>query len=207
MSQLEAPETRVKLLVGERVFTTTRQTLINESIYFSSLLSGRWGKSLDDGTYFIDADPSLFEHILRYLRHAIFPIFYDQVRGHDIGLYMALLGEADYFGITRLQKWLQDKKYLEAVRSEHTIQVIREWVDDSVTPEPDTTVKLHPTWGFKKVYVCPRDIHVHHGDPYRCGRQCQNAKGPSGSEYKDVPILNVAVVKKKIVLRPEVCMP
>ncbi|KAG5986483.1 hypothetical protein E4U54_005398 [Claviceps lovelessii] len=200
-------QTRVKLLVGERVFHTTKQTLTSESTYFSSLLSGRWAKPGEDGAYFIDADPSLFEHILRYLRHSICPIFYDQANGHDLGLYVALLGEANYFGIPRLQKWLQDKKYLEAVESKHTVRVVEEWPGDEVTADHDTTVELHPKWDTKKEYICPRGIYVHRGDPLRCGMQCRKAQGDGKPEYQDVPILHVVVVKKQTIMRPEVCMP
>jgi phytoene desaturase (3,4-didehydrolycopene-forming) len=77
-SHSQNTDMRVNLLIGERRFTTTRQTLVTESPFFTSLLSGRWGSTLDDGSYFVDADPALFEHILRYLRHSIYPILYDE---------------------------------------------------------------------------------------------------------------------------------
>ncbi|KAJ0108560.1 hypothetical protein J7T55_002164 [Diaporthe amygdali] len=59
----------IHLRVDETVFTTTRHTLCTESSYFQSLLSDR-KQQLTDGTHFVDADPELFAHILRYLRHA-----------------------------------------------------------------------------------------------------------------------------------------
>lgn len=77
----------IRLQVGERHFTTTRDTLTAESRYFASLLSGRWDNALEDGSYFIDADPMLFDHILRYLRRGIFPLFVDMAKGHDYHLY------------------------------------------------------------------------------------------------------------------------
>ncbi|KAG5974847.1 hypothetical protein E4U55_007996 [Claviceps digitariae] len=200
-------DTRIKLLVGGRLFHTTKQTLVSESSYFASLLSGRWTPPLEDGAYFVDADPSLFEHILRYLRHSIFPLFYDQARGHDLGLYVGLLGEATYFGIERLQKWLEDKEYLKAVRMECSMRVIDDWDKDIVIAESDTVVELHPRWDTKKVYLCPRRIYVHRGDPLRCGRQCQNAKGDDDTDYEDEPVFKVAVMKKKTVLRADVCVP
>lgn len=56
----------VTLLVGERLFITARQILERESCFFTSLFSGRWDSAvLPDGSYFVDADPGLFEHILR----------------------------------------------------------------------------------------------------------------------------------------------
>src|SRR3954471_305451 len=92
-----AADSQITLQVGERRFVTTRETLTAESRFFASLLSGRWGNALADGSYFIDADPSLFEHILRYLRRRVLPLFYDKAKGHDYALYLALLEEAKYF--------------------------------------------------------------------------------------------------------------
>jgi len=92
----------VTLLVGERLFITARQILERESCFFASLLSGRWNSALlPDGSYFVDADPGLFKHILRYLRRGLFPIFRDIQKGHDHLLYLALLEEARYFQVTR----------------------------------------------------------------------------------------------------------
>jgi hypothetical protein len=92
-----AADTPIHLQVGGRRFTTTKETLTEESAFFSSLLSGRWENALEDGSYFIDADPVLFEHILRYLRRGVFPLFFDTAKGHDPYLYLALLEEARYF--------------------------------------------------------------------------------------------------------------
>ncbi|KAL3465583.1 hypothetical protein BJX64DRAFT_285515 [Aspergillus heterothallicus] len=73
----------VELQVGDRRFTALRSTLVLENTYFASLLSGRWKTSArEDGSYFIDADPDLFVHILRYLRRGLYPIFYDVHKGH-----------------------------------------------------------------------------------------------------------------------------
>src|SRR4051812_26960470 len=85
---------RIDLQVGERRFTTTKDTLTTESGFFSSLLSGRWDNTLEDGSHFIDADPALFQHILRYLRRGVFPLFFDLEKGHDYSLYLSLLEEA-----------------------------------------------------------------------------------------------------------------
>src|SRR5437763_426520 len=96
------PGEKIILQVGERRFVTTRGTLTQESGFFSSMLSGLWDNAEADGSYFIDSDPLLFEHILRYLRRGVHPIFYDNLRGHDHALYQALLEEARYFQIGEL---------------------------------------------------------------------------------------------------------
>jgi hypothetical protein len=43
------------------------------------------------------------------------------VNGHNHVLYSALLEEARFFGIDRLEKWLSEKKYLEAVKIVHSV--------------------------------------------------------------------------------------
>ncbi len=87
----------ITLQVGERQFITMAETMTQESAFFAALLSERWDNADADGSYFIDADPDLFEHILRYLRRGVFPIFYDNVKGHNHALYLALLQEANIF--------------------------------------------------------------------------------------------------------------
>ncbi|RYO85031.1 hypothetical protein DL766_005672 [Monosporascus sp. MC13-8B] len=67
---------RVTLRVGERRFTTFRDALISESSYFKARLT-RWNDAEEDGSYFIDADPGVFEHILAFLRGGSFPFFFN----------------------------------------------------------------------------------------------------------------------------------
>jgi hypothetical protein len=111
---------QITLQVGERRFATTRETLIGESGFFTSLLSGRWNSIQEDGSYFIDADGGLFEHVLRYLRRGVLPIFYDKMKGHDYSLYLALLEETKYFQIPRLEEWLEKKQYLYALKIKYS---------------------------------------------------------------------------------------
>lgn len=91
------------LKVDEQRFVTTSQTL-QESGFFSALLSGRWDNVQADGSYFIDPDTLIFEHVLRYLRWGELPVIYDNVKGHGHALYLALLEEAKYFQIPRWEK-------------------------------------------------------------------------------------------------------
>ncbi|PHH86473.1 hypothetical protein CDD83_10203 [Cordyceps sp. RAO-2017] len=204
--QLRATDMRIILQIGERRFTTTRQTLVTESAFFASLLSDRWNNKLDDGSYFVDADPDLFEHILRYLRHLTYPIFYDDARGHNYGLYLAILSEARYFGITRLQKWLEEREYVNVVRLTRTFQTYEDSesaIEHYKTSPTDTTVEFHPSWGTKKVYTCPRSIPVHRGEPWACGRQCHNARGNEPIVYEDEPILRTLVVTTQVIVRQD----
>jgi hypothetical protein len=77
----------ITLQVGERRFVTFRTTLTSESPYFQRLLSTQWQRPQADGSYFVDADGSLFTYILRYLRSGALPLFYNSHAGHDYGMY------------------------------------------------------------------------------------------------------------------------
>ncbi|KAB8071045.1 BTB/POZ protein [Aspergillus leporis] len=198
---------QIVLKVGERRFTTTYQTLVGESTFFDSLLSRRWDSQQQDGTYLVDADPALFEHILRYLRRGLFPLFYDRVRGHNYGLYIALLDEARYFGIDKLVSWLEAKEYIHAVKVQISVKVVEEpecFIQKRVSS--DIVEEYYPHWVTKRVYVCPRGIEIHRGNPGHCGRRCKGAKGDGGDEYVEEHCLEpFAVVQKKIIFDESRC--
>ncbi|TGO28753.1 hypothetical protein BPAE_0023g00180 [Botrytis paeoniae] len=195
----------ITLQVGERRFVTTKNTMTGESPFFAALLSGRWDSNEQaDGSYFIDADPDLFEHILRYLRRAVLPIFYDIKKGHDHALYLALLGEARYFQITRLENWLKNKRYLYAVQICSSVEELDDlWSESHST---DENAEYHPRWDTEKVYICPRGIGVHRGNANACGRQCENVRGDSEYIYEDEPVLKTLVIRKKVVVDQAACM-
>lgn len=112
MQEVPASE-RIVLQIGEKTFHTTKAT-ISKSRFLSKLFSLRCPS---EDPYFLDADPLLFEHILRYLRTRIFPLLYDQNTGqHDEPLYFSLLHQAKFYQIDRLESWIANKTYLRAVR-------------------------------------------------------------------------------------------
>ncbi|KFH48129.1 hypothetical protein ACRE_009850 [Hapsidospora chrysogenum ATCC 11550] len=111
--QETAASERVELQIGEKKFMTTKAT-ISESKVLSTLVSLQPPPA--DGQYFVDADPTLFEHVLRYLRTGMYPLFFDRDRGHDEVLYLALLQQARFYQIDRLEAWLAAKSYQDAVR-------------------------------------------------------------------------------------------
>ncbi|KAL3487326.1 hypothetical protein BJX62DRAFT_9203 [Aspergillus germanicus] len=194
------PSDTIPLQVGERYFTTTRSTLVEESAYFDSLLLGRWDTAREDGSYFVDADPDLFVHILRYLRRGVLPIFYDLQKGHDEALYDALLKEANFLGIAQLESYLENRTYLERV-------AVSRWVD---VPEPaynvvstvdlDVNVVYHVQWVEEKVYLCPRRINCHNRPPGSCGRDCMKAKGDKPDEYEERHVRKVTAVNTRVSL-------
>ncbi|PVH91437.1 hypothetical protein DM02DRAFT_472026, partial [Periconia macrospinosa] len=106
----------ITIKTSQRSFVTDPERWLGQSEYFKNLFSGDWGDKQDDGSYFIETDAHIFEHVLRYLRTGVLPIFYDNSAGHNFPLYQALLNEAMYFAIKRLQRWLRERKYLDAVK-------------------------------------------------------------------------------------------
>lgn len=194
----------ITLQVGERRFITTAETMTQESAFFAALFSERWDNAEADGSYFIDADPDLFEHILRYLRRGVLPIFYDDAKGHDHALYLALLEEAKYFQIPRLEHWLKGKRFLQAIKIRYSADEL-EGTSWSETRSMDEYVEYHPLWQTKKVYICPRGIFVHRGNPSACGRQCMNAQGDAKNVYEDEQILKTLVIRKQTIVDQAVC--
>ena len=196
--------TRITLQVGERRFTTLTSTLSDGSSFFASLLSDRWEDARsDDGTVFVDADPELFAHILRYLRRGVLPIVYDKCHGFDHAFYHALQEEAGYFGIEVLRKWIEEKGYLRAVTVQYSVEEVKGQginMDGYHATVDGNTERLYtPSWGIEKVYQCPRGIFVHNGNPGACGRACEKAKGDDGDDYIERDVLRTLIVTKKAV--------
>lgn len=203
MSQ-EEEERIVTLQVGERHFTTSRETLVSESGFFASLLSGNWGSARSDGSYFIDADPEIFEHILRYLRRGILPIFFDRVKGHDHNMYLSVLEEARYFQLDRLIEWLENRSYVNAVQVTHSLHQYDEGdYDETIEKSSSWDMKFHVGWATKKVYICPREILAHRGQPLRCGRKCRSMRGDEPEKYEDEIFSNAVAVSTHVSFKNE----
>lgn len=219
-NDIAVQEELVKLQVGERHFETTSSTLA-ESTFFKTLLSDTWRHGArPDGSFGIDRDGDLFEHVLRYLRSTVLPIFYDKAKGHDEVLYSMVLVEADFYGISRLKKWIKERGYLKAVKVTISTSVtdydhIDHLLGGRPSPkalgiaesesESDVEVQHHSMWTSRKIYVCPRRILGHMGNSSACGRKCNNAKG-GRNEYADLPIFRVTEVKKKTVIDRDLCL-
>jgi phytoene desaturase (3,4-didehydrolycopene-forming) len=214
----------INLVVGERCFRTTKDTLTEESGYFRALLSDRWrsqpsnlnGSSDGEGNsdngpaspggfnVFVDGDGDLFVHVLRYLRRGIFPLLLLDNGGVDHAQYAALREEALFYEIPALAAWIGGKKYLEALMVERTARVVNT-AEELTTPRPtlDERVEYFPAWTTRRVYLCPRRIDVHRGKPELCGRQCHNARGDQETEFEEEPVLHVLVVHSKTSVNTE----
>ena len=198
------PNTIIVLQVGERRFTTRASTLCDGSSFFASLLSDRWQDSRsDDGSYFIDADPDLFAHILRYLRRGVLPLVYGKSQGFDHAFYQTLQEEASYFGVEPLHKWIKEKGYLRAVTIQYSVEEVKGQgiyvggYDAAV--DGNTERSYHPSWRTEKVYQCPRGVSLHNGNAGACGRACEKAKGENGDEYVEQDVLRTLIVTKRVI--------
>jgi hypothetical protein len=121
-------------------------------------------------------------------------------------LYLALLEEARHFQIPRLETWLETQGYLEAVKLEYTATEFLEGCGFPVTKvSSDTWMEYFPGWGTRQVYVCPRGIHVHRGNPGACGRQCANAQPDSGAVYDQEPVVRTLALRKRIIFDQKAC--
>ncbi|KAI0147438.1 hypothetical protein GGR57DRAFT_515693 [Xylariaceae sp. FL1272] len=208
-------DNKVNLQVGERVFITTKDTLVSESSYFTALFSGRWQDQDIAGTYFIDSDPVIFADVLRYMRSGNFPLYFNaSTSTYEYGKYASLLGEAQYFGIARLEDWIVNKGYKDAVHIRSTIDVIDcPRLDGTalclgshsqVTADHRLDLSYLPR--IKKVFVCPQRFEDHRGEPNKCRRECGNPRNGAEREFEDVVLHSVVVVNTHYTFNHNACL-
>ncbi|KAJ3133745.1 hypothetical protein HDU90_005583 [Geranomyces variabilis] len=118
----------VKLNVGGREFLAGQSSLTIKSPYFATLLGGDFSHQLVNDHIFIDADPEMFGHILRYLRRLEYPLFY------NLALYAQLRVEAEFFGLERLEKWIRNKEFVSAVKVERFFSESFELALEEISP-------------------------------------------------------------------------
>jgi len=63
---------RIKLNVAGEIIETYKETLINNSVYFNNIFTKFEHNTTEP--IFIDEDPTIFKHILNYLRDPRYPI-------------------------------------------------------------------------------------------------------------------------------------
>eukprot|EP00899_Mesostigma_viride_P001846 jgi/Mesvir1/11662/Mv00059-RA.1 len=105
---------RLQLDVGGTVFATSLSTLLSqEGTFFSGMFGGRFDPRMEeDGTYFIDRDPSMFHHILNFLRAPeAFPSSMLDMSAADL---RRLEREAEFYCIISLLQQIADVKAVYA---------------------------------------------------------------------------------------------
>lgn len=214
---------KVTLDVAGRKFITLTSTL-EESDFFRALVSEHWKHNRQvDGTYFIDANPDLFQDILEYLRRGWMPLFWDREHGHDLGRYKALQQEAHYFGIPRLERWLKNGSFLKAVKSgvKITSRVLYGDRDVEVwNNDPCAKQDIQMEWADTILYNCTegQDPHGYHpgthlvyhtrfDDCISCNCNWQRLFNGSQVQTEKCRVLNVSIVEQTVQMRSEICQP
>ena len=192
------------LNVGGRIFRTYATTLRDAGLF--DRMFERWPHANSaKNPLFIDADPDLFAHILRYLRRPqIFPLFWDPAKGFDYDLYNRLEAEAQYFDIQPLENWIKERRYLKAVEVtfDTLLADLNKWtLREGPTVEHDRFAVTR----CREVYVCPRGIPVHRGDRNRCGQACVRARGSEPVRYEKEEHVDVVTVRKTTTFDQSVC--
>ncbi|KAL8670830.1 MAG: hypothetical protein Q9168_004649 [Polycauliona sp. 1 TL-2023] len=196
----------IVLQVGEQRFYVSESSL-SGSPFLAAKVSERWESDKQpDGSYFIDADPQIFNHVLRFLRHGVYPLCFSKASGHDYATYAAIQKQADYFGIQKLVDWLQKKRYVNAITYETRAKTVdgEEGLANRDNHEVET--QYFPTWKTVKNYVCPRGFAKHYGDASACGKSCLKARGDAEEEYEEVQDLTTLTITKRTVFNQLACV-
>jgi hypothetical protein len=210
ITSTKPPYPRVMTLnIGGRKIQISPNTLYAESGLFRQRLSDRftWAPEAD-GSYFLDADPDLFEHLVRFMRRPnVVPLSYDNVKGYNYDLYNRLEAEADYFQVEVLRAWIKEKKFLKAIVTQTynpRLQIADELVTRRYPVNESEDMYMMPR--IKKGYICPREIGVHRDNPSRCGAACKKAQGDDNVECEEEWYVEVVSVKKATEFVEAVCM-
>jgi hypothetical protein len=186
--------------------------VLRSSPYFRNLLA-RWDDCSDrqeDGSYFIDADPDVFQHVLSFMRRpSKFPLFWTKERSFDYTLYNRLEAEADYFLLHDLRDWLRKKRYLDAVKITFEAKSLSEYQlqDGRNQRRCEADIEVQSFFGHylgNKSRCCPRGVHGEYAkdcDYTECAEIIQ-AHGP---QYDDPP-KRLTLVIKTIVFDETVCV-
>jgi len=179
-------------------------------VYISTKPLKEWSRDAgDEVSIYVDRDGNLFEHIQKYLRNLVLPVFFDDKKGHDEKLYLALLAEARFYGVDRLKRWLEQKVYLRAVKVEVTRRVRDHAAGEDGIINLDDTERFQDGFGADlqettqnitcKVWNCPRGRH--RGDKQTCIFMCGR-----GGHDADEPALRFTTVSKMTVIDHELCL-
>ena len=200
----------VKIEVGGLKIKCYKNTLTDGSGYFKSRYAAEWaGRELADeaangGYRFIDRDGDLFKHILAFLRSGEPPIFYDNIKGHDLVMYQRVYAEACFFGVEKLVDWLKKKKYEGYITVNTSIRV-QDCADSSILhsdQQEPTSVDIKVMSMTDNVYFCPRGKEAHRNQPSRCGRDCTKKWGQHGPVFTLAKVLKIVEIRKEVKINP-----
>ena len=194
----------ITLQIGDPRFITTESTLKDSSPYFAAFFSGRWTHTKLDGAYFIDEDGDSFEHVLRYLRHKVRPLFWDRTNGFDRQKYSALKVSAEFFGVESLSDWIKKERFTSVVKvSTVTSFAVLDKDSRSIREEADgnTKVSYLRHWSTRTQYHCP--VYSYHDGPSSCG--CKNEKNVRViTSSEGGPVLHVVTIREETTFNWEI---
>jgi len=109
----------LKLNIGGTLFLTSLSTLMSiKGTYFDVMVSEKWkAQKLEDGSYFIDRDPTVFRFILNFLRHGELDVSFRSKEELKL-----IEKEAEFYQIEPLIKLLGAGAPLESVVSAAQLQ-------------------------------------------------------------------------------------
>ena len=206
------PPRLITLDVSGRKYQTLKATL-QTSPYFQNLLA-RWDDCSDrkeDGSYFIDADADLFQHVLGFMRRpSKFPLFWTKENGFDHVLYSTLEAEADYFLLHDLRDWIRNKRYQDAVRTSVDVEVLAEGDFDQhlkkLRSEPYAEVRtFFGSYSGAKRFRSACEVHPRNDEPMRGCLSCYDLMRVHGPHYDD-PEKKLTVVTTRTHFDETVCV-
>ncbi|KAF9730054.1 hypothetical protein PMIN01_11987 [Paraphaeosphaeria minitans] len=215
----------ITIKTPQRSFITDPGNWQGESEYFHKLFSGKWSDKEEDGSYFIGSDAYIFEHILQYLQSGVLPVFYDKKTGHNFPLYQAVLAESRYFAIDRLEKWLCERRYLDAVKINYqatetqdrgtyqkhtttgadgrTFMVEDQLID--ITTSSNMDVTMVPVTQQTNVFYCPDGKHGRSNEEY-CRSCIDRARVSVNGGWRNEDQLKWCIVRKEVVVDHDLCV-
>jgi hypothetical protein len=202
ISNLVIPPHFIILDVSGRKYGTQKVTL-QTSAYLQNLLS-RWDDCSDrqgDGSYFIDPDSDVFEHVLQFMRRpSKFPLFWTKETSFDYALYNKLEVEADYFLLHDLRDWIRKKRYLNAVKTVIEVKVLSEYElsDGRNQSRCDADIEVQSFYGSYSVERRFRNSCTIHkeNDNIRGCNSCEELMRTFGPYYDDPPKRLIVVTKR-----------
>lgn len=202
ISNLVIPPYLIILDVSGRKYRTQKITL-QTSAYFQNLLS-RWNDCTDrqeDGSYFIDADSDVFEHVLQFMRRpSKFPMLWTKETSFDYALYNKLEVEANYFLLHDLRDWIRKKRYLNAVKTVIEVKVLSEYeLNDSRNQRRcDVDIEIQSFYGSYSGEKRFRNSCATHkeNENIRGCNSCEELMRTFGPYYDDPPKRLIVVIKR-----------
>jgi hypothetical protein len=199
---------RITVNVSGRQYQAAKATLI-ASPYFLNLLE-RWDACADlasDGSYTIDADPNVFEHVLCFMRRpSNYPLFWTKEKGFDYVLYNKLEAEADFFLLHNLRDWIRQERYKDAVKTVVEVKKISEPLYSNGSTEwmeVDDIQWCFDSFRGEKKYRCPLGVHGSKAWDCACfdklgDSKCAELDKLHGPQYDDPEKYAIIVVKRTV---------